>query len=99
MFNQPNYEYNEENFQRRTINGCGSCNFYTSAGFDMIDNINQRNLYGSAFPLDRVSGYTVKQLEDGLRGAKSWREWRNNIKARSNNSTENFVDELFNNWQ
>jgi len=42
---------------------------------------------------------TVKQLEDGLRGAKSWIEWRNNIKSRSNNSTENFVDELFNNWQ
>ena len=64
----------------------------------MIDNINQRSVYGSAFPLDRVRGYTVKQLEDGLRGAKSWTEWRNNIKARSNNSTENFIDELFNNW-
>ena len=98
MFNQPNYEYNHRNFQRRTINGCGSCNFYTSAGYDMIDNINQRSVYGSAFPLDRVRGYTVKQLEDGLRGAKSWTEWRNNIKARSNNSTENFIDELFNNW-
>ena len=49
--------------------------------------------------LDRVSGYTVKQLEDGLRGAKSWTDWRNNIKARHNNSTESFVDELFNNWE
>jgi hypothetical protein len=96
MFNQPNYKYNLENFQFRKIS---DNNFYTSAGFDMIDNINQRNVYGSAYPLDRVSGYTVKQLEDGLRGAKSWTEWRNNIKARHNNSTENFVDELFNNWQ
>jgi hypothetical protein len=46
-----------------------------------------------------VNGYTVKQLEDGLRGAKSWTDWRNNIKARHNNSTESFVDELFNNWE
>ncbi len=103
MFSQPNYEYNEGNFQRRTINGCGSCDFYTSAGYDMIDNINQRTHpdFGNGsvlFRVDRVSGYTVKQLEDGLRGAKSWTEWRNNIKARHNNTTENFVDELFNNW-
>ena len=96
MFNQPNYKYNLENFQFRKIS---DNNFYTSAGYDMIDNINQRSVYGSAYPLDRVNGYTVKQLEDGLRGAKSWTEWRNNIKARSNNSTESFVDQLFNNWQ
>lgn len=73
-------------------------NFYTSAGFDMIDNINQRDNYGSAFPIDHVNGYTIKQLEDGLIGAKSWIDWRNNIKATSNNPTEIFVDELFNNW-
>ena len=99
---QPKYKYGERNglstinFQLQTI---ASQNFYTSAGFDMIDNINQRSVYGSVYPLDRVSGYTAKQIEDGLRGAKGWLEWKNNIKARSSNPTEKYLDELFNNWK
>jgi hypothetical protein len=98
-FGQPNYEYYFKNWQKRTIN---ATNFYTSAGYDMIDNINQRfdiSPPSSLRPIDRVYGYTVKQLEDGLRGATSWHGWRNNIKASTNNPTENFVDELFNNWE
>ncbi|MFV0379083.1 MAG: hypothetical protein ACK5JD_17470 [Mangrovibacterium sp.] len=94
-FSQPGYEYLNHNFQflKTTAN-----RFYTSAGFDMIDVINQRSLYGADYPIDRVSGYTVVQLENGLKGAKSWNEWRDNIKARNNNPTESSVDELFNNW-
>lgn len=97
-FNNLEYEYNFNNFQKRTINGCGSCNFYTSLGVDMIDNINQRNIYGLSYPKDRVKNYTIKQLENGLKGARSWTQWRNNIKAKTNNPTEGYVNELINNW-
>lgn len=96
-FSRPNYEY-FENFQTQTI---AADNFYTTAGIDMIDDVNQRLdiLPPSNFrPLDNVFGYTINQLENGLRGAKSWIEWRDNIKNGSNNPTQNFVDELFNNW-
>ena len=73
--------------------------YYTSAGYDMIDDVNQRNKYGSDYPIDRVRGYTIKQLEGALVGAKSWNQWRDNIKNRYNNATENYLDELFNNWK
>lgn len=95
-FNQPNYRYKHENFQYRLIS---DSNFYTSAGWDMIDDFNQKNTYGTAYPIDRVSGYTIKQLEDALRGVKTWAEWRNRIKNLYNNVTEEFLFELFNNWE
>ena len=101
-FNQPNYEYrkgtttNSGNKQKQIIEA--DYNHYTSAGYDMIDNFNQREYFGSDYPIDRVSGYTIKQLEDALRGARSWTQWRDNIKSRYNNSTEEYLDELFNNW-
>ena len=96
-FNRPNYNYdNEVNLQfQRTLDKP----YYTSAGYDMIDDINQRDIYGILYPIDRVRGYTIKQLEGALVGAKSWNQWRDNIKNRYNNATENYLDELFNNWK
>ena len=87
-----------ENLQKQTIVGQP---FYTSIGRDLIDNVNQRVLYNNNFalPVDRVSGYTIKQLENALYNADEWNEWRNNIKNMYANSTEIYVDELFNNWQ
>ena len=83
-----------ENFQRLRIL---ANNHYTSAGYDMIDIFNQRG-YGIDFPNDNVSGYTVKELENALVGAKYWTQWKDNLKNRSNNPTAIYLDELFNNW-
>ena len=47
---------------------------------------------------DQVEGYTIRQIEDALNGEKSWINWRNNIKNRYNNATENNLDALFNTW-
>jgi hypothetical protein len=101
-FNNPNYEYGNtdgffyRNMQRKTIN---SENHYTSGGYDLIDNFNQRDSYGFEYPIDRVSGYTIKQLQDALIGAKHWNDWKVNIKNKYNNPTAIYLDELFNNWQ
>ncbi len=46
---------------------------------------------------DRVSGYTIRQLEDALLGADTWNEWRDNI-SRYNNSTAENLTALFNAW-
>lgn len=74
-------------------------NSYTSGGYDMIDDINQRAFYhDNALPIDRVSGYTPKQLETSLHNARYWNQWRDNIKNQHNNPTENYLDELFANW-
>lgn len=46
---------------------------------------------------DRVSGYTITQIENALNGAATWEEWKNNIK-KINNNTKQYVDEAFNYW-
>ena len=68
------YNYNSlNNLQYQSI---ARNRYYTSAGYDMIDNINQRVYFGATFgvdkPIDRVSDYTLVQLEQALVGAKSW---------------------------
>ncbi|KVV16444.1 hypothetical protein [Flavobacterium sp. TAB 87] len=95
-FGNPNYQYRNNNKQFVTIL---AVNDYTSGGFDLIDNFNQRDFYGLDYPIDRVNGYTLKQLEQSLIGAKYWSQWRDNLKNKYDNPTEQFVDELFNNWQ
>ena len=105
-FGLSGYEYgNSDGYNRRNRQNIriDSQNHYTSGGWDMIDNINQRiHLeFGNgniAYPVDRVSGYTIKQLENALNGAKSWNEWKDNIKNNYINSTSIYLDELFSNW-
>lgn len=94
-FGRAGYNYEDTNFQNRTVS---THNHYTAAGWDMMDMLNQRELFGDAFPIDRVSGYTIVQLEQALKGAKSWRQWRDKIRNNYSNPTENFLDELFSNW-
>lgn len=66
----------------------------------MMDNYNQRDKKGSAFPIDRVKGYTLKQLEDVLYDAYTWNKWRDKIKSKyPDNSTKGYVDELFKNYK
>lgn len=83
------------NYQNQTIS---STNHYTSCGYDLIDDFNQR-VYGVDHPNDNVKGYIINQLQNSLIGASSWNEWRDNIKDRYDNPTEFYLNELFNNWQ
>ncbi|MFT5254581.1 MAG: hypothetical protein ACI87N_003657 [Flavobacteriales bacterium] len=81
-FSISNYSLYKEratnNYQFLTISGDIH---YTSAGFDLIDNFNQSLNYGANYPIDRVNGYTINQLEASLVNAKSWWQWRDNIKT------------------
>ncbi len=47
---------------------------------------------------DDVSGYTIRQIEDALNGRENWNDWRDNIRNRYNNGTENNLDVLFAHW-
>jgi hypothetical protein len=97
MFNQPDYEYYFKNRQDLPIN---SQPFYTSLGYDLIDTINQRiditPTYSGLYPQDRVSGYTIKQIENSLKNTNSWGEWKEHVKEQNPNNQ--YIDELFNNW-
>lgn len=84
------------NFQNVSIN---ESNHYTSGGYDMIDDYNQRAHHGESYPMDRVKNYTPRQLEDALVGARHWYQWRDNVKRRYHNPTSVHLDELFSNWK
>ena len=46
-----------------------------------------------------VSGDTIRQIEDALRGKKTWNAWRDNIKSKyPNNATKDKLDVLFAFW-
>jgi hypothetical protein len=63
---------------------------------DLIDN---DGIYEKRFVTgENVSGYTIKQIEDALIGAKTFTDWKNNIKNKYNNATENNLDAVFNYW-
>ena len=62
---------------------------------DMIDTIKDEPL---STINESVSGYTISQIEKAMIGKKKWSGWRDNIKAKYNNSTENHLDALFDSW-
>jgi hypothetical protein len=89
-----------EKNQNTTINDIIGNGGYTPIVVDLIDDYNQRAKKGSAFPIDRVKGYTLKQLEDVLYDAYTWNKWRDKIKSKyPDNSTKGYVDELFKNYK
>lgn len=73
---------------------------YTPLVIDLMDNINQRATHGNStnYPIDRVSGYTISQIENALKNKRTLTQWRDRLKFLYNNNTENNVDELFNNY-
>lgn len=69
---------------------------------DLMDRINQRSrssggVPGAELPIDRVSGYTLRQIAYALRGAHDLDDWKNNLR-RVNNPTNAHLDEYFNQY-
>lgn len=72
--------------------------YYTQVVVDMIDGPRDDNNGSENSSEDNVSGYTIRQIEDALRGQRTWNGWGNNIKNRYNNATESNLDQLFDHW-
>ncbi len=56
----------------------------------MIDFENQRFITGRGkfnIPSDNIGGYTIQPIEEGLKNAKFWAQWRNNRGNRRKNPT------------
>lgn len=48
---------------------------------------------------DRVSGYTIREIENALIGCKTWDAWKNRVKSLYSNKTDRqYVDEVFDYW-
>lgn len=80
---------------------------YSGVVQDMLDgNKTTTSYYHSRFDVrstksysDQVSGYTIRQIEDALRGKKTWNAWRDNIKNKyTTNGTRNNLDATFSYW-
>jgi hypothetical protein len=71
---------------------------YTQIVMDMTDPIVVPIYYNYGKRVDNVEGYTIRQIEDALIHQETWNSWRNNIKNKYNNGTENNLDALFNYW-
>jgi len=79
---------------------------YTGVVLDMLDgNKTTTSNYHSTYDVfseksysDRVSGYTIRQLEDALVGQRTWNSWRDNIKNKYTNETEINLDAAFAYW-
>lgn len=86
-----------EDLQNYSIKSIKDNKGYTPLVIDLIDTKNQKEIKrNSAYPDDKVSGYTLSELEKALPSALgSWWRWRTKIKEKYNNPTEQHVDYLF----
>lgn len=74
-------------------------NAYTPLVYDLTDNLNQNTLIfndGRVLPVDRVSGYTLKQIQDAMKNTRKLNTWKQNLINNYHNSTEIFIDDVFN---
>ena len=75
---------------------------YTQVVVDMIDpnylSDNEFHNLNEGLWNDNVTGYTIRQIEDALNEHESWNEWKNSIKNRYDNATEQYLDALFHYW-
>lgn len=73
-------------------------NEYTPLVIDLVDNLNQNTQLGFTSnnrPNDRVSGYTLAQIQDALNGSRNLTEWKNKLVNNHNNPTEGFINDVF----
>lgn len=86
----------EEDYQGMNIIGDRSRFIlgYTPVFIDCMDSYNQYDP-SRALPMDRVSGYTLQQIESCLSGTRSIYDVKEGLKQRYSNPTSQYLDELF----
>ena len=85
-----------------------SCNFkldYIRIVKDMIDFDTSISIHPNAKDSENlknekenVSAYTIRQIEQALKGKRTWTSWRDHMKSKYDNFSEQHLDALFNHW-
>ena len=89
------YGTNNYNYFYQSLTVLAMSDGYTCIVEEMIDIYNQ-SITNTLQSNDQVSGYTLSQLEGALpNNFGSWWVWRTNINDIYNNSTEGYLDALF----
>ena len=85
---------------------------YTGVVEDMIDGFGNKGTTQYCYEIDgayvvanegllyydRVTGYTIKQIENALVGTQTWNAWRDKMRGMYNNSTEVHLNSAFKYW-
>lgn len=97
--NSDNIDYQTMSFDELLAPEWGGV--YTPIFIDLIDNENQRVVYGNNstdYPIDRVSGYTLEELESALYSNSTLNDIKEYLRNTYNKPSENWLDELFENY-
>ncbi|OQB29530.1 MAG: hypothetical protein BWY08_01845 [Bacteroidetes bacterium ADurb.Bin174] len=70
---------------------------YTPIVIDLMDTTNQSVMYGDTtqYANDKVSGYTLQQIENAIKKVKTLNGLKNNLKSMYDNPSEEHLDKLF----
>lgn len=68
---------------------------YTPIVIDLVDDFNQRQRIRYDKPIDRVKGYSLRQIQQSLNNARGPHTWKENLIKDHFNPTERYVEELF----
>ncbi len=84
---------------KQTYTKSDMSNGYSAIFIDLVDNENQRNTRGHSgstnYPDDKVSGYTISQLQNALKESRKLEHVRDYLRDKYRNSTEDYLDDLF----
>ncbi|CAM3802716.1 hypothetical protein FLGE108171_15500 [Flavobacterium gelidilacus] len=93
--------YNDTNLRRwndyRQTQTVTDMNEYTPIVADLVDNLNQQlipNIPGTQ-PIDRVTGFTLNQIQSSLNNCRDIDCWQNKLRDNYNNPTKDNLRELF----
>ncbi len=90
------YDYG---YQNRYIGRRDNDAIYTSLMVDLVDDFNQQLEFGnSIYPMDKVKGFTIQQIETETMRNKTFLQLKNDLYRNYNNSTKDYLNELFNYW-
>ena len=62
---------------------------------DLTNETSQNESYTTGLPVDRVSGYTLGQIQSALNTSRTLNDWKTRLLNSTNNPTQNFIDDVF----
>jgi len=78
----------------RQFSSVSEMNEYTPMVTDLIDSFNQRTA-STLYPLDRVNGYTLNQIQSSLNNCRELDCWEYKLRNDYINNSEQFLDDIF----
>lgn len=82
------------NYQRQR-NTVDEMTEYTPIVADLIDNLDQNEVFSSIYPTDRVKNYNLQQIQRAIDNCRTIDCWERNLRNYYNNSSEQYLKELF----